>query len=94
MLVKDKDTWMKIVREGEGYIYNDFGTQFPGDSPTWKTRDFNKLHRASCSRVKLMTYSTGGKLTKHFFHSLREAMDWLEKNRKEQGYTLCAYCNP
>jgi len=92
--VKDSNTWKKIIREGEGYIYNDFGTHFPGDSPTWKTSDFNVLHRASCSRVKLMKYATEGKLTKHFFKSRNETMDWLEKNRKEQGYTLCSYCNP
>ena len=83
MLVKDIESWKRIVREGEGYIYNDFGTQFPGDSPTWNTRKNNKLHRTSCSRVKLMTHVTEGKLTKHFFQS-----------RKEQGYTLCSYCNP
>jgi len=94
MLVKNLDTWDRIVREGEGFIYNDFGTQFPGDSPTFNTRDNNKLHRASCSRVKLMTYITEGKLTKYFFKSRKEAVDWLETNRKEQGYTLCPYCNP
>lgn len=94
MLVENIDTWNRLVREGEGYIYNDFGTQFPGDSPTWKTSDFNVLHRSSCSRVKRMTYETEGKLTKHFFQSRKEAVDWLEKNRKEQGYTFCSYCNP
>ena len=41
-----------------------------------------------------MKYATEGKLTKHFFKSRKEAVDWLEKNRKEQGYTLCFYCNP
>jgi len=94
MQVKDRYTFDRIVREGEGYIYNDFGTQFPGDSPTYNTRENNKLHRASCSRVKLMTHVTEGKLTKHFFQSRKEAIDWLEKNRKEQGYTLCTYCDP
>ena len=94
MLVKDIETWNRIVRKREGYIYNDFGTQFPGDSPTYNTRNNNKLHRTSCSEVKKMTYVTEGKLTKHFFQSRREAVDWLEANRKKQGYTFCTKCNP
>jgi len=94
MLVRNADNWNRIVHQGEGYIYNDFGTQFPGNSPTWNTRDFNKLHRASCSRVKKMTYVTEEKLTKHFFAFRKEAINWLETNRKEQGYTLCRYCDP
>ena len=94
MLVKDAATWNKIIWGGKGYVYNDFGTQFPGNSLTWNTRDFNKLHRASCTHVKRMTYVSEGKLTKHFFQSRKEAIDWLEKNRKEQGYTLCAHCKP
>ena len=94
MLIKDVSTWNIIVHQGDGYIYNDFGTQFPGDSPTWNTTDFNKLHRASCSQVKRMTYITRGKLTKYFFQSREEAIGWLEKNRKEKGYTLCRFCQP
>jgi hypothetical protein len=94
MLIKDTDSWNRIIRQGGGYIYNDFGTQFPGNSPTWNTTEFNKLHRASCSQVKRMTHITEGKLTKYFFQSREEAINWLEKNRKEHGYTLCPYCNP
>jgi len=94
MLVEDIDTWNKIIRKSQGCIYNDFGKQFPGDSTTWKTSDFNVLHRASCSQVKRMTHKTEGKLTKHFFKSLEEAISWLETNRKQQGYTLCSFCNP
>jgi hypothetical protein len=94
MLIEDADTWSKVIRKSDGFIYNDFGTQFPGDSPTWNTRDFNKLHRASCSQVKKMTHISEEKLTKHFFSTRKEALEWLEKNRKEDGYTLCSYCNP
>jgi len=43
--VKDNKTWDGIKHEGIGYIYNDFGTQFPGSSATWNTTDFNKLHK-------------------------------------------------
>jgi hypothetical protein len=94
MLVKDSDTWKKIIRQGEGYIYNDFGTQFPGDSPTWNTANFNKLHRASCGQVKRMTHITRDRFTKHFFESREEAISWLERNRKDLGYTFCQFCNP
>lgn len=94
MLVENSEDWRRIVRKGEGYVFNDFGTQFPGDSPTWNARDFNKLHRASCSQAKRMTHISEGKLTKYYFQSREEAIDWLVKNRGEQGYTLCYYCKP
>jgi len=94
MLIENLEAWNRIVRSGKGYIYNDFGTQFPGDSPTWNTRTFNKLHQCSCSQVKKMTYTTEGKVTKYFFNSLREAEQWLEKNRKIEGYTYCVMCKP
>ena len=94
LLISDRITWEKITQQGEGYIYNDFGTQFPGNSLTWNTKDFNKLHRASCSQVRKMTYITEEKLTKHFFKTKKEALDWLKKHRKEEGYTFCQYCNP
>ena len=84
MLIKNIDAWNKLVHQGEVFIYNDFGTQFPGDSPTWNTRDFNKLHHASCSQVKRIAHITEGKLTKHFFKSRKEAIDWLEKNKKNK----------
>lgn len=89
MLLKDKDSWKKIIQSGEGFIYNDFGTQ-----SEWNPPIFNKLHKASCSRVSQMTYISDGKLTKHFFKSLKESIDWLEKNRKTDGYSLCKYCCP
>jgi hypothetical protein len=94
LLVKDSDTWNKIIWKGEGYIYNDFGTKFPGDSPTWSTEELNKLHKTSCSSVKKMTYVTEGELTKYFFNTKTEALNWLQANRKEEGYTFCSYCEP
>jgi len=94
LLVKNRDEWNSLVSEGIGFIYNDFGTQFPGDSPTWNTTNFNKLHRVSCLHVKRMTHITNGKLTKHHFKSRKEAIDWLNANRKNEGYTLCKYCTP
>jgi hypothetical protein len=94
MLIENIDNWNRIIQEGRGFIYNDFGTQFPGDSPTWNTRDNNKLHHVSCFHVKKMTHITEGKLTKHFFKTKREAIDWLKENRSEEGYSFCTYCKP
>ena len=94
MLIKDKTTWNKILEDRKGFVYNDFGTQFPGDSLTWNTTDFNKLHRASCSQVKRMTYITNGKFTKYHFNTKQEAINWLMENRENEGYTFCKFCNP
>ena len=81
-------TWNKIVKKGEGYIYNDFGTQFPGNYPTWNSRDFNKLHTCPCLHLIRMNPTVEGKITKYFFDLKEEALDWLENNRKDDGYTL------
>ena len=66
MLVNDLETWNRIIVKGEGLIYNDFGTQFPGNSPTWNTVDFNKLHKCSCRHVRRMKHETEGKFDKTF----------------------------
>jgi len=87
-IVDDRELKQRHMN-GHGFIYNDFG-----QATGWNEEENNKLHRASCSQVKRMTYVTEGKLTKHFFQSRKEAIDWLETNRKEQGYTFCTYCNP
>jgi hypothetical protein len=94
MLIKTLSEWNRIIHEGTGFIFNDFGTQFPGKSPTWNTKDFNKLHSGSCSYVKTMTYTSNGKLTKHFFESKHEAIEWLKKNRKREQYSFCTHCKP
>src|SRR5712692_9991801 len=88
MLIEDYTTWNRIRGEGRGYIYNDFGTQFPGNAPTWNTTDFNKLHGCDCWMVqargrKEMTHETDRKLTKHFFETLEGAITWLQENRSE-----------
>ena len=89
MLIDDLETWNRLIATGEGFIYNDFGTQFPGDSPTWNTTNFNKLHTCSCTYVKRMKYETEGKLTKHYFDTKKQALQWLNNNRKDDGYTFC-----
>jgi len=89
MLVKDDVTWNRIIQRGKGVIYNDFGTHFNVELPK-----FNRLHKASCRSVRRMTFVSQGKLTKFFFNTREEAIDWLEKNRKEDGYVLCNICSP
>lgn len=76
------DEELKILRDaGQGYIYNDYGTKYSG-------KEGNVLHRASCGFTQTMTVSTG----KWYFDTDNEAIDWLEKNRKEIGYILCGSC--
>lgn len=94
MLIEDKKTWNKIVKEGKGYIYNDFDTQFPGISTAWNSRDFNKLHTCSCLNLKRMNPKIENKKTKYFFETKKQALDWLEATRKDGGYTLCKTCKP
>ena len=94
MLIKDTKTWNEIVKEGKGYIYNDFGSQFPGDSRTWDTKANNKLHKANCRHLKRMTIESEVGANKHFFTSLEKAVEWLNANRKSHGYSLCKVCKP
>ena len=94
MLITDSKTWQKVKNTPSGYIYNDFGTKFPGDSSTWNTSEFNKLHKVGCRVIDKMTFSTEEKDTKHFFETRREAIDWLVTNRQKDGYSLCGICKP
>jgi hypothetical protein len=94
MLVEDRKTWLQIVKEGKGNIYNDFGTHFPGNSPSWNTKESNKLHKSSCPHIKRMTYKDQRGPNKYFFNSKQEAIEWLNQNRQNEGYTLCKSCKP
>jgi hypothetical protein len=94
LLVRDKETWTQVVKEGRGFIYNDFGSHFPGNSLSWNTRDNNKLHKASCPYIKTMTWKDENGPNKYFFNSKPEAIDWLKKNRASEGYSFCQICKP
>lgn len=94
MRIEDGDMWEEVKNSGTGFIYNDFGSQFPGNHPNWNTTSFNKLHRARCKYVKDMTFETNGKGTKHHFKTRNEALIWLRSNRSTAGYTLCNQCTP
>ena len=94
MLIRDRQTWVQTVKEGVGFIYNDFGTHFPGNSPSWNTKENNKLHKAACPHIKRMSYNSENGPNKYFFGSKKEAIQWLNQNRKNEGYTLCKVCAP
>ncbi len=88
------DTWSRIIASGNGYIYNDFGTQFPGKSPSWNTKANNKLHKVNCPHIKRMKIDCEKGNNKYFFAFRENAIDWLNANRKNEGYTFCLTCNP
>ncbi len=89
MLITDAKTWNIIIANKEGYIFNDFGTQFPGSAPNWNTKNNNKLHKTSCLSIKQMSYQSDGKNNKHHFSSKPEAIEWLNANRRD-CYTICS----
>lgn len=72
----------KISNRGEGYIYNDFGTE-----TNWNEYEFNVLHKASCRHIKLMTITQ----SKYYFESLDEAENWLNINRPKKWHK-CSTC--
>lgn len=78
---------------GQGVIFNDF----EGDHQTQSSRNFNKLHRASCDwcnprRDKhAMTVNTSGQ--KLFFATFGDAVGWLMSNRPG-NYSKCTICDP
>ena len=74
-----------IIKSGRGFIYNDFGTV-----NNWNQEEFNKLHRASCIHLKRMT--PGSAEWTYRFDTLKEAEEWLESNRKSDGYSYCKTC--
>ncbi len=69
--------------EGEGCIYNDFGSE-----QQWNAAEFNKLHLASCRHVR--KYSEAA--PKLWSRDLDDAVQWLEENRGEDGWSPCKEC--
>jgi len=69
---------------GEGLIYNDFSRK--GSSG----KDYNVLHAASCGWVARSNVN----VPKIFFSNLDEAVEWLRKNRGEEGknWKRCSAC--
>jgi hypothetical protein len=69
--------------EGDGCIYNDFGSE-----QQWNVEAHNKLHLASCRHVR--KYSEAA--PKLWAPNLEDAVQWLEENRGEDGWTPCKDC--
>ena len=69
---------------GEGLIYNDFSRKGPSG------KDYNVLHAASCSWVARSNVN----VLKIFFSNIDEAIEWLRKNRGEEGrnWKRCSTC--
>ncbi len=66
----------------EGYIYSDYdGTQGSGQ--------YNKLHSAGCTTCFTMTAEVEGiGFNKYYFHTIGEAIRWLQQNRRGK-WVLC-----
>lgn len=83
--IKDNDELLKIHNSGKGYIYNDYAGTV-GDP------NFNVLHESSC-----YTCNPDGEvgmkahIAKFFFEDIKEAKNWLGKNRKDH-YKNCGHC--
>ena len=69
---------------GRGLIYNDFSRKGPSG------KDYNVLHAASCGWVARSNVN----VSKIFFSSIGEAIEWLRKNRGEEGknWKRCGAC--
>lgn len=85
MKIKNWKELSNILKLKKGFIYNDFGT-----FNKWNTTKFNKLHKTKCYHLKKMTQ--GSVEWTYYFISLKEAESWLEKNRKDDGYSICKIC--
>lgn len=89
----ESDQKLRELTRTDGFIYNDFG----GAAESKSSRDFNKLHRATCPECSLgrdrngMTVKTTGQ--KLFFATFREACEWLTEHRPG-NYTKCTRCEP
>jgi len=69
---------------GEGLIYNDFSGRGP------RGKDYNILHAASCGWV----LKSNVNIPKYFFGNINEAIEWLRKNRGNEGenWKRCGTC--
>jgi len=82
--IKSNAELEQIHSVGEGFIYNDFSRK--GSSG----KDYNVLHLASCGWVARSNVN----VPKYFFSNIGEAIEWLRKNRGEEGtnWKCCGTC--
>ena len=85
MKINNWDQLEIIINKGKGFIYNDFGTH-----ESWDTPKNNKLHKASCPYLKMLTPNSSG--WTYYFDTVEEAISWLELERKDDGYCKCKNC--
>lgn len=82
--VKSNAELEQLHSAGEGFIYNDFSRKGPSG------KDYNVLHAASCRWVARSNVN----VPKIFFSNLHKAIEWLRKNRGEEGknWKRCGTC--
>jgi hypothetical protein len=83
-LIPNQDRFNEVLRAGRGLIHNDFSGK--GASG----RQYNVLHVARCPWLARSNLS----VHKYFFEELREAIDWLTRERGAEGQALkrCGSC--
>lgn len=74
----------RLHSAGKGFIYNDFSRRSPSG------KNYNVLHSASCGWMARSNVN----VPKIFFKTLDEAIEWLRKNRGEEGrnWKRCGTC--
>lgn len=85
MEINNWEELKKILNKGEGFVYNDFGTH-----ENWNPKEYNKLHKASCPYLKKLTPNSAN--WTYYFDTMEEAVNWLQANRRDDGYCFCKSC--
>ncbi len=85
MQINSWEELKSILYKGQRFVYNDFGTYWKNDP-----RKNNKLHKASCPYLKMLT--PGSADWTYYFDTMEDAIYWLETKRKDIGYCMCKGC--
>jgi hypothetical protein len=83
-LIPNQDRFDQVLRAGRGFVYNDFSGK--GASG----REYNVLHVAGCGWLARSSLS----VRKFFFEDLRDAVEWLTRERGAEGsaWKRCGTC--
>ncbi|MGH2381264.1 MAG: hypothetical protein ACRDG7_08595, partial [Candidatus Limnocylindria bacterium] len=83
-LIPNQDRFDEVLRAGRGLVYNDFSGR--GASG----QQYNVLHAARCTWLARSNLS----VRKYLFEELREAIDWLTRERGAEGqaWKKCGTC--
>lgn len=85
MKINNWEELENYFKEGDGIIYNDFGSH-----NGWNPEEYNKVHKANCLYIRMMT--PGSVEWTYWFSSLEEAKLWLKNNRESDGFSYCKGC--